>query len=218
MNEVKCTIIQDVLPLYVDEVVSEDTKEMVEQHLHQCENCRQEYRSMKQALRIPAKNKGSALGKIKKRWRKKKWMISMASILATMALLFGIFSYIFYFKTVIPYSQELITIENQDNELVSRYSGNSYAGVHATHPMTVEVDGTEKNVIVMFYTQTLYDSPSGSFINPKENPNVQGSTFQLPEGQTADAVYYAEFDAEEISFEKDAWSDIIERATLIWER
>ncbi|MGD7045725.1 zf-HC2 domain-containing protein [Jeotgalibacillus proteolyticus] len=216
MNEVKCTIIQDVLPLYVDEVVSEDTKEMVEQHLHQCEYCRREYRSMKQAVHIPAENKGSALIKIKKRWRKKKWIIAMASILATMALLFGMFAYIFYFETVIPYSEELITIEAQDNQLVSRYSGKSYAGVHATLPMTVEIDGIEKNVIVMFYTQTLYDSPSGSFINPKENTNIQGSTFQLSREQEVDLVYYAEFDAEEIFVEKR--NDIIERATLIWER
>ena len=30
MKEIKCTIIQDVLPLYIDEVVSQDTKEMVD--------------------------------------------------------------------------------------------------------------------------------------------------------------------------------------------
>ncbi|OEH91146.1 zf-HC2 domain-containing protein [Bacillus solimangrovi] len=37
MKEIKCTIIQDVLPLYIDEVVSQDTKEMVDEHLQHCE-------------------------------------------------------------------------------------------------------------------------------------------------------------------------------------
>jgi len=32
MREIKCSIIQDILPLYVDEVVSQDTKEMIEEH------------------------------------------------------------------------------------------------------------------------------------------------------------------------------------------
>lgn len=39
MKEIKCTIIQDVLPLYVDEVVSQDTKEMVDEHLQHCNKC-----------------------------------------------------------------------------------------------------------------------------------------------------------------------------------
>lgn len=40
MNEVKCTIIQDLLPLYVDKVCSEDSAELVKNHLHTCQNCK----------------------------------------------------------------------------------------------------------------------------------------------------------------------------------
>ena len=36
----KCSIIQDLLPLYVDGVVSEDTAQAVEEHLETCEACR----------------------------------------------------------------------------------------------------------------------------------------------------------------------------------
>lgn len=71
MKEIKCTIIQDILPLYIDGVVSQDTKEMVEEHLQDCENCRKEYESMKQELYIPVENKESLLKAIKKKWRNK---------------------------------------------------------------------------------------------------------------------------------------------------
>lgn len=54
MKEVKCTIIQDILPLYVDEVISPDTKEMVEEHLQHCLSCQQELESMKRDLILPA--------------------------------------------------------------------------------------------------------------------------------------------------------------------
>ena len=33
MNDVKCTIIQDLLPLYVDKVCSSDSAELVKNHL-----------------------------------------------------------------------------------------------------------------------------------------------------------------------------------------
>lgn len=47
MKEIKCNIIQDILPLYVDGVVSEDTKEMVNNHLQIYPNCQKEYEQMK---------------------------------------------------------------------------------------------------------------------------------------------------------------------------
>ena len=123
MKEIKCTIIQDILPLYVDEVVSQDTKEMVDEHLQQCEKCQKEYDTMKKELYIPAENKVSIIKKINKKWRKKKVMISIASILVTAIILLGAFSYAFYYERVIPYSKNLIKIERQnDNQLVFHYS------------------------------------------------------------------------------------------------
>lgn len=53
MKEIKCTIIQNVLPLYIDEVVSQDTKKMVEGHLQHCDKCQKAYESMKSELYIP---------------------------------------------------------------------------------------------------------------------------------------------------------------------
>lgn len=39
MNEANCNVIQDILPLYLDNAVSEDTAKMVEEHLHTCKKC-----------------------------------------------------------------------------------------------------------------------------------------------------------------------------------
>lgn len=72
MKEIKCTIIQDVLPLYVDEVVSPDTKEMVDEHLLHCEKCQKEYDAMKQELYIPAENKAFNLKRSVKNGVRKK--------------------------------------------------------------------------------------------------------------------------------------------------
>lgn len=218
MKEIKCTIIQDVLPLYIDEVVSQDTKEMVDEHLEHCDKCQKEYESMKQDLYIPLENKGSLFNNIRKKWRKKKVRISIISILVTAIIFIGAFLYVFYYKTVIPYSENLVKIEmHNDNQLVSHYFGESYAGVNVTHPMLLEIDGEKKNISFIFYTETFSDSPSRNLLN-NEKDNEQGYTFNLPESEKVDVVYYVEFDVEKVTDGKDSWDSILERAVMIWEK
>ena len=38
--KLSCDVIKDMLPLYYDEVCSEDTRKLVEEHLKECESCR----------------------------------------------------------------------------------------------------------------------------------------------------------------------------------
>ena len=40
MSEVTCNTIKDILPLYVDGVVSDDTRNMVAKHLEHGEECK----------------------------------------------------------------------------------------------------------------------------------------------------------------------------------
>ena len=40
MNTISCNIIQDLIPLYIENMVSEDSKTLVEEHIAHCENCR----------------------------------------------------------------------------------------------------------------------------------------------------------------------------------
>ena len=42
-----CGIIRDLLPLYIDDVCSDESKSAVENHLSECEKCRQYYEAMK---------------------------------------------------------------------------------------------------------------------------------------------------------------------------
>lgn len=221
MKEIKCTIIQDILPLYIDEVVGQDTKEMVDEHLQYCEKCQKEYEAMNQKLYIPVEGNADAVfKKINKKWRRKKVIISMASIFATVTILFGAYLSVFYFEKVIPYSEDLIKIEKQeDGQLVAKYFGKSHAGINLTHPSPYKIDGVEKNVTFIYYTKTIADSPSRNLINDEKWLDEQEYIpFNLVESGKVDAVYYAEFDIEKITAEKDSWDLVLERAELIWER
>jgi len=219
MREIKCSIIQDILPLYVDEVVSQDTKEMIEEHLVHCEKCQKEYEVMRRELFIPAENKASIFKKINKKWRNKKVKISIISVLATAIILVGAFAYVVYYERVIPYSKELIKIEMQnDNQLVSHYYGKDYATYHEMLPKSLEIDGEKKNVSFIFYTETFAESVSRSLINNEKNHTEQDYISKLSESEKIDAVYYVDFDVEKITDGKDSWDSILERAVLIWEK
>ena len=45
--EIKCEIIRDLLPLYVEELTSKESSEAVSEHLKICAECRKEYEEMK---------------------------------------------------------------------------------------------------------------------------------------------------------------------------
>ena len=48
----ECNIIRDILPLYIEDMVSADTAELVEEHLKNCVSCRIELQNMKREIRI----------------------------------------------------------------------------------------------------------------------------------------------------------------------
>ena len=49
-----CDLIQDLLPLYCDQVCSKDSAEAVKEHISTCENCRNIYAGMKQEASMEA--------------------------------------------------------------------------------------------------------------------------------------------------------------------
>lgn len=40
MNKIQCEVVKDLLPLYVDSLVSDTTKDLVEKHLEECSECK----------------------------------------------------------------------------------------------------------------------------------------------------------------------------------
>ncbi len=50
MNRIPCDVIRDLLPLYIDDVCSEKSKLLVEEHLAECEECRYCLEDMKKDL------------------------------------------------------------------------------------------------------------------------------------------------------------------------
>lgn len=43
--KVKCPVVDDLLPLYIDGACSEESKKIVEEHLNECRSCLEKYRA-----------------------------------------------------------------------------------------------------------------------------------------------------------------------------
>ena len=88
MKKITCEIIKDILPLYVDDVVSADTRTMVEAHLAECESCKKEAEVMSKSIKIPLhktveKEQSEVLHNLKKTFKNKKIRISIISVLSS---------------------------------------------------------------------------------------------------------------------------------------
>ena len=93
MNKVNCEIIRDVLPLYTENIASDPTKRMVEEHVASCEECRNKLDLMKKELKIPADHSTNGMIRIKKQMGKKNVQIAIFSglIVLVMAILMIIY-------------------------------------------------------------------------------------------------------------------------------
>ncbi len=80
----KCNIVRDLFPLYLDGLCSEETRKQLDEHMESCENCRQLKQSMEQESVLPGdsqdwKQSILPLKKVKKKMRRKNLMISVCA-------------------------------------------------------------------------------------------------------------------------------------------
>lgn len=78
MKLLPCELIQDILPLYHDEVCSEVSRKLVDSHLESCESCRAALEGLSARMEMPKLEADEAkpLKSIKRRWRNKTWITS----------------------------------------------------------------------------------------------------------------------------------------------
>ena len=94
----KCNIIRDILPLYVEDMVSADTSAFVEEHLEKCAECRAELEDMKKSnglekSNVSVEDEVMPLKAFKKKWYRQLNLIMTVCVLAT-AFITGIGAYL----------------------------------------------------------------------------------------------------------------------------
>lgn len=77
MSKINCAIAGDLIPLYVDEVLSQSSAELVEEHLMECESCTEKVNSLKNDVVIKNYDERKPLNKFKNRILRHKVIIGI---------------------------------------------------------------------------------------------------------------------------------------------
>ena len=85
--KISCNIIRDLLPLYAEDLASEDTRALVDEHLCGCDGCTMELRTLKKAEVVPMETDVTSLKRVEVTIRRRKILTVMAVMLTAAALI-----------------------------------------------------------------------------------------------------------------------------------
>lgn len=114
MKLVSCDVIEDLIPLYAEDMLSEASRQLVANHLDECEECRTALKELKEMAVLPVDTDTKPLKKIQKTLRKKKRHAIILTTLIT--LLIGALTVVFMTAPkYVPYSENVVTVSETDN-------------------------------------------------------------------------------------------------------
>ena len=160
MEKINCNVIQDILPLYIEDAVSDDTKELVEEHLQNCEICQRVYHETKTDLENDIKvsvqtkesrNEANDLKNFRKFLKKRKTKTILLSIVATVICFVAVFTFMNRHIIYINYKDAGITIvEDNTDEVIYRtnFKGN--------YRWTTSLD-RKTGVMTIHFEQSLWE-------------------------------------------------------------
>ena len=116
MSKIDCSIIKDLLPLYADEVCSEESRKLVAEHIEHCTECKAELEKMGINISVSAEKDIKVVKRIKKRIRTEKIIVSLVAVLCAFTVVF--FSGMYLLNAYVPYKLDTSEIgENVSTEL-----------------------------------------------------------------------------------------------------
>lgn len=93
--KISCNVIRDLLPLYAEDLASDDTRSLVDEHLCDCAECTGILESMKQNTPVPVETTPESLKKVKQIIRRKRILSVMAALLTLITLASLVFTFLF---------------------------------------------------------------------------------------------------------------------------
>ncbi len=176
--KVTCNVIRDLLPLYLENIASNDTCIIVEQHISFCEDCRKQLEEMKLYNNPPIDTDVAPLRNLKATLRKKKLQTIIFSVMLTMVIA-SITIAFFTAPKYIPYSEGTVSLIEKDNGSVLALFSDKVSGYDISSYPNDDNTG-------YIYNITAWDS----IWNRSIAKNPANNTVLNPNGEVVDSVYY----------------------------
>jgi len=183
--KVTCNVIKDVLPLYLENMLSDDSCTMVEEHIEQCQECKIYLDEMKAFNKMPVDTNTSPLIKIKSTLRKKKIQTAIFSMMFSIMLLVITIAFLTA-PEYIPYSERSVTINEIGNgSVLAKFEDTVYGYDISSYP-------TDNNTGYVYHITTW-----NSIWNRNIKKSNANNTILNPNGENVVSVYYYQTDGSE---------------------
>lgn len=239
--KITCAVCKDLLPLYQENLCSEDSKKLVEEHIENCTDCKNINKDFDANIfSIKSEDKKDAnkesinfLNGVK---RKLIINIIKISVISVFIALCGMKLWLYATTevSIVPYSENLITVEEQADGSVHIIKNSNFYETHIIGH-AVERNGRQERIAYIFYTDTWMirhinnkkpeyltsDSWWGTNVKySMNNPDyLHGPGFQSPEASEINevsAIYY--LNAPSLEYDVYSLNKIPDDAILIWEQ
>jgi len=191
--KLSCDVINDLLPLYAEGMVSQETRTLVEEHLDTCINCTRQLEFFKGTSEIPMDTNTEPFIKIKRKlFRERVELVAIAITLVLAIVIIGM-AYITS-PEYLPYSSDMMSLtEYEDGRIIVTFK-EQVAG-YAVEKIKAEDGGGYS------YHLTAWNTTFNRYLLKN---NIQ-SILLNPEGHEISAVYYYSADGTEdiLIFGKD---------------
>lgn len=157
VQKIHCETVGDLLPLYVDEVLSPSSVALVEQHLAECESCTEKVNSLQKETTVKDYDGAKPMKKFKNRLRRHK-IITGVTIGVCVAVLLGIFLY--SFEYAYHYDQlknDIEVISDSDGHIHVVYHGDKLLFSKYRLTLTGIRDGKAQYRLELYESINFYD-------------------------------------------------------------
>ncbi|MGN0621692.1 MAG: zf-HC2 domain-containing protein [Porcipelethomonas sp.] len=190
MSEINCKVIEDMLPLYTDGVLSDESIELIEEHIKSCGSCMHQLEELRKNIVIPLEKDETVLKKIRRKFLKKKIIISLSSVAVALAAAAGILLFCTFHEIPLEYEEvkDHIIIENCGNGNYRMYLENlNTACLYGTS--VNEVENKEKNCLdqdfIIGFSQNVWQKYFGIGKN-KISKDLIMVLYDVENGQSTD--------------------------------
>lgn len=212
-----CEMIQDLIPLYIEGICSDESKKIVEEHLSLCKSCNEYYNSINNMKDIPIdsikkeydQKKAKSFQKLKKKLFHKQIFIVIISI--SLLLIAGWF-------TMNGLKKDIEKVNYSDSVSVSMIDGSLITRLQSSRIQQAEIKRVNLNdeEYLFYYLEnskwdelTTGDEVYSELMLCPENKNVQN----------IDKIYYYTGNYEGLeSMSTKELQNIIKDSTLVWKK
>lgn len=121
--KISCDVIRDILPLYAEDMVSDATRELVDEHLCGCDGCTKELGVLKRATKVPVDTEVNSLKRVSDSIRKRKILTVLCVLMTIVSILMTGMEMCFNTQIYLPVTEAIENVElREDGGLTIDYA------------------------------------------------------------------------------------------------